>query len=99
MSVRKGIRLLVWVAFAVVLAITNPTMAEYGNWLHQQAVNRSSGLLETLSVNLFLRPGEIVGSTTRQNYVVCSIYQTNLDGHRFEFLGLFQKFIPLGQQS
>lgn len=79
---------------AVVLFGTNPTQDEYVSWLKQKAINEAAGgeFGRTL-MSIFGGPVFNL-STTRDDFLLFSIYQTNLgNGAKINVLGLLHHFV------
>ena len=85
---------------AVVLFGTNPTQDEYVSWLKQQATNQAAGG-EFGRALMSIFGGPIFNlSTTREDFLLFSIYQTDLgNGAKINVLGLLHHFVPINQPS
>jgi len=88
-----------WIFFiglVIIAAVTNPTKDEFKDYLTNQISeevdesNIFSDLFGTAVVELIVE-----NSTTKNDYVVCSVYEVEIDGEEHSFLGLFNNFIQL----
>ena len=102
-SGRSGITVvLISAVVAVLLAVSNPSKTVYAQWLVQQAEQRSQSSFTKGLVGLFsgLATDLIVSSTTQQNFVVGSIFTTELDSQNsISVLGIAGQFFPLSGPS
>ena len=79
------------------LVLTNPSKGEYVDWAQDAAYQQVSGGWAKGAVALFGGP-VLKAATVRQNYVLFSLFQTDLGGDNPKLvLGLFRTFIPLDQ--
>lgn len=92
----KHVRWLIPLAVLVVLAVTNPPMSAYAVWAVHTIETHASGLVSTLST-LFAGSIEnaVASSTTRDNYLIFSVYHTTAFGRRFTVLGIVNHFVLL----
>jgi hypothetical protein len=80
----------------ILLAVTNPSKAEFVAWIEQRAIEQSDGLLEKGLA--YLAAGTWADSLTgTENYVIFSTYTMIMpDGQEITFIGAFSKFLPIG---
>ena len=102
-SGRSGITVVIIVAVvAVLLAVSNPSKTAYAQWLVQQAEQQSQSSFTKGLVGLFsgIATDLIVSSTTQQNFVVGSMFTTELDSQNsITVLGIAGQFFPLSGPS
>jgi hypothetical protein len=84
----------------VALFATNPTMPEYVDWANQQVVESSRKEAGTIGAAIasFASSGTksfIDGSTTRENYYLFSIYNTDIFGEKVSTLAILRSFVFL----
>jgi hypothetical protein len=94
--------LLLLTVIAVGMLATNPTSEEYISWLKEQVQNSRGAMSDPLAKGLFALLGGpiIAASTSRANYLLFSVFNTQLDAnHRIEVVGVVKNFVPLGSQS
>ncbi|MGM0420315.1 MAG: DUF4359 domain-containing protein [Bacillota bacterium] len=86
---------------AILMAITNPGMDDYANWAADDLVEEDSGL-ESFVAGIIGEP-IIKRMTTRNNYVVFSIYITRAsdsgDVWEARTLGILGNFFVLEERS
>lgn len=98
----KGIiTAIVLVGIVLLFVITNPSTDDYEAYLKQEMTNEAQGEddLSAAFAGLF---GGVAGSlmanaSTRKNYVVCSVYTTDLGTSDFVALGILGNFFVLDQ--
>ena len=83
----------------LVLALTNPTQEDFVGWVKKQAYEQHQNPGARFLADLLASP-LVAATTERSNYLICSIYDTQLspDKHK-KTLGIMRSFIPLGSSS
>jgi hypothetical protein len=85
---------------AVVLFGTNPTQEEYVSWLKQQVINEHAGDGFGRALMSILGGPVLNWSTTREDFLLFSIYQTDLgNGAKINVLGLVHHFLPINKPN
>jgi hypothetical protein len=79
------------------LVATNPTPDEYQDFLRQQMVQDSKSDVERSVLSFFggFASRVVAGQAHRSNYVVLSLYDTNLGQEHLRVLGILNNFIIL----
>ena len=90
---------IVCVAVLALLAITNPKMIDYQEFVHGKIIRKSEqadAISKTLGL-LFggIESGLVANATKRTDYVFFSIYETKLRGDDIKYLGIFNNFVVL----
>jgi hypothetical protein len=94
---------------AVLMAVTNPSMAEFHGFVQDQVVqaaNRSSdgrGLVQAASGLKGLTgfdgvkwyTDQLLASARRDDYIILSVYHFDVDGSPHTCLGVFKHFVPV----
>ncbi len=89
------------VAIAVLglLAITNPKMPDYEQYIHTKIIRKNDQAddLTKALATLFsgLQSSLIANATTRSDYIFFSVFETKLGGDTVEYLGALNNFIEL----
>jgi hypothetical protein len=79
----------------ILMAITNPTKQEYISWFKDELKKESEYDLLDWGIEWFA-PNLIDGATMASDYVLFSIYKTNIQNDIvITTLGLFKNFIPI----
>ena len=91
---KKIFALTVIIFVLVIAAVTNPTKVDYVTWMKEKVIKESNNMLVTGAVSL-LGNSLIESTTTSQNLVFFSIFNTNINGQNSKVVGLFHNFIPL----
>lgn len=82
----------------VLMAVTNPGLDDYVNWVTAQARENASNRFEELMASFVGEP-MIRAATTRNNYVIFSIYETDIpdlnDDESSKTIGVFGNFFVL----
>ena len=79
------------VVLGVILAVTNPTRAEFLNWLNQRYVQDHPGDDGTTAALEFNQV------TSSENYLLCTVFEMHFpDGSSGRVLGVGKQFIRLG---
>lgn len=78
--------------------LTNPNKNEYINWSKEEIQSQSSNILEK-GVMGFLGEKIISNTTTTRNYIIFSIYKTEIEGGKLTTLGIFKNFIPINKEK
>jgi hypothetical protein len=88
---------IVLVALLGLLVATNPSPDEYQGFLQQQMGQDSKSDVERGMLSLFggFASRMVAGQAHRSNYVVLSLYDTNLGQERLRVLGILHNFIIL----
>ncbi|AJD26372.1 DUF4359 domain-containing protein [Clostridium botulinum] len=77
---------------------TNPSKNEYVNWSKEQMQSQSSNILEKGLVG-FLGDKIISNTTTTKNYIIFSIYKTEMENEKLTTLGILKNFIPINKEK
>lgn len=84
--------LLVIGIIALILGVTNPSEAEYKEWFTKQMKDQSESDLLDFGIDL-LGPNYVEKETSYTNYMIFSIYKTQLPGPtEVTTIGLFNNF-------
>jgi hypothetical protein len=87
--------IIVVLLLAILMAVTNPTKEEYVAWVQEQAMEQSEGIIEKGLLSWF-GEGQVRNSTTVNNYVVFTLFQTKIDKkNTLTTIGIFKNFIPI----
>jgi hypothetical protein len=80
----------------ILLAVTNPSKADFVAWAEQQAVEQSDGLIEKGLA--YLAAGTWADSLTNtKDYLIVSTYTMLMpNGEEMTFVGVLGKFFPIG---
>ncbi|NFQ84203.1 DUF4359 domain-containing protein [Clostridium sporogenes] len=78
--------------------LTNPNKNEYVDWSKEKMQSQSSNILEKGLVS-FLGEKIISNTTTTKNYIVFSIYKTEIEGEKLTTLGILKNFIPINKEK
>jgi energy-converting hydrogenase Eha subunit H len=89
------------VAFLALLALSNPDADEYSDYLREELA-REAGEEDELAGALMaifggLAESVLANASSRDNYVLFSIYTTNLDPDELVVLGILGNFIVLSE--
>lgn len=79
---------------AIILILTNPSKADFVDWSHEKMIAQSEGILERGFSQYFGRD-YIASQTTSQDYVMFSIYTSQLGNYRVITIGILNNFIPV----
>ncbi|CAL83854.1 DUF4359 domain-containing protein [Clostridium botulinum] len=79
-------------------ALTNPNKNEYVNWHKEKIQSQSSNILEKGLVGL-LGDKIISNTTTTKNYIIFSIYKTEIENEKLTALGIFKNFILINKEK
>ncbi len=87
------------VGIAALFAFTNPDMPDYEQYLRKEIVQNSQNsdvVTQTVST-LFsgLASGLIVNFTTRTNFLLFSLYETNMAQNHYKVLGALDNFVVI----
>ncbi|WP_434579173.1 hypothetical protein [Thermoanaerobacterium thermosaccharolyticum] len=87
--------LIILLLLTIILAVTNPTKQDYIDWAKQTVVNNSNSNFEKAFVDLI--GGSILNDvTTTKNFVIFSLFETNIDGtQKYITVGILKNFILL----
>jgi hypothetical protein len=81
----------------VVLAVSNPSKAEYVEWFKSEGLKQyATDPLSKLLIGTLGGP-LIESYTSVQNYVVFSVFRTSLDSRPVMVVGVLHNFIPLSK--
>ncbi len=82
----------------ILMAVTNPGMDDYVSWVADQSSEEASNQFEEL-LTRFVGEPMIRGASSRNNYVIFSIYETNIPDLNGEesstTIGIFGNFFVL----
>ena len=82
----------------LVMLLTNPSKAEYVQWLTGKAKEKSNNVLVNAGIDWF--GSSIFSAATKEdNWLFVSYYDTKIQHHEIKVLGLFKHFIPVSDQS
>ncbi|HMA49203.1 MAG TPA: hypothetical protein VKP60_05580 [Magnetospirillaceae bacterium] len=86
-------------AFAVlILALTNPSQEDFVAWVKDKAHEKTGDNPGARFLTDLLASPLVAATTQRSNWLICSIYDTQLSpGKHKRTLGVLRFFIPLGQ--
>ncbi len=91
--------ILVIVVIIIILAITNPNMEDYKSYVRgqiTQAAQKEIGADNPLSSLVGAVAGSMLDSiTTRQNFIVFSVYESALGHKHLKVLAFFGQFVTL----
>jgi hypothetical protein len=79
---------------AIIMALTNPTKAEYVEWVTTEMKKQSDNFLTDWGIDYFA-PNHIDKNTTVEDYVIFTVYKTNFDEETVTTLAIFKNFFPL----
>lgn len=92
-------RLIIYAFLLVIMAVTNPSKADYVSWVKEKAAIKVNSPLK-LGLNTFVVQPIIESSTTSNNYIFFSIYKTTFGTNNNEqVLGIFNNFIEIPKSS
>ena len=90
------------VAFIALLALTNPDTDEYSDYLREELAReaREEDELAGALMAIFggLAESVLANATSRDNYVLFSVYTTDLDPDELVVLGILGNFIVLSER-
>ncbi len=90
---------IVVIAILGLLALTNPKMADYEQYIHTKIIrkNEQADDLTKALATLFsgLESSLIANATTRTDYIFVSVFKTKLGGDEVEYLGALNNFVEL----
>jgi hypothetical protein len=89
--------LILFALLLIILAITNPSKGDYVSWLKEEAISRSDNSLEQGMIEV-LGAAVIDASTETSNFVVFSVFETNLGNNTIIAIGVANNFIPIKVQ-
>ncbi|NME95387.1 DUF4359 domain-containing protein [Clostridium cochlearium] len=100
MNKNKKIFIIIGIFSILILScvLTNPNKNEYINWSKEEIQSQSSNILEK-GVMGFLGEKIISNTTTTRNYIIFSIYKTEIEGEELTTLGIFKNFIPINKEK
>lgn len=81
--------------------VTNPSMNQYESWLKEKMKEESQSEILDRGIDL-LGPKYIEENTTWTNYIIFSVYKTELPNSKvMTSVGIFKRFIPTsyGEES
>lgn len=91
---RYGVGILIALAAAILLAVTNPGPQDFQTYIKTQSSQSSSGdWLRQVAQAFGLERPDL--ASTRRDYVLFSVYTVQRDDETRRFLGVFKQFIPL----
>ncbi|MFW5790130.1 MAG: DUF4359 domain-containing protein [Bacillota bacterium] len=85
----------------ILMAVTNPGLDDYANWITEQSNGETSSQLENLISNFVGEP-MIKRTTRRDNYIIFSVYETEIpdsDEERSRTIGIFGNFFVLNNSD
>jgi hypothetical protein len=83
----------------LILALTNPTQEDFVTWVKGKAYEKTDNPGARLLTELLASP-LVAATTQRSNYLICSLYDTQLSpGKHRRTLGVLRSFVPLGQDG
>lgn len=87
------------VGIAALFAFTNPNMSDYEQYLRKEIVQNSqnSDVVTQAVSTLFsgLASGLVVNFTTRTNFLLFSLYETNMAQNHYKVLGALGNFVVI----
>lgn len=87
---RLGVIMVICLAL-ILMAVTNPTKSDFDNWAKEQVSAQTSNSLAQGLIALLGTP--VIDQVTQsKNYIVCSVYQTNVGDSKITTLGIFRNF-------
>lgn len=99
---KRIILLLIIPLFFGALYLTNPDKADFTSFIERAMDERASQIPSEYTIameELGIKTGQIASMasmlTKREDYLFCSTYDLNLQGHKLKFLGIATLFIPL----
>jgi hypothetical protein len=99
--VKKLIVLIALIAFILILVITNPGPEAYSDFLREEMTEEAEreGEVAGALAAIFGGIAESIfeSATTRDNYVLFSVYTTELDADALVVLGILGNFIVLSE--
>lgn len=81
------------------MAITNPNKEEYTNYIKEKVIQESKGDILVTGITMLLGKPLIENTTTTTNFILFSVFTTNIDNNEIAFLGIFKNFIPLSNSQ
>lgn len=92
---------LIIIASFALLAFTNPSMDDYGDFIRQRVVEEAQKDKEATFGQLFspllggIAGGFLASQTIRSDYVLFSLYEARFGQQRFRVLGFLRRFVVL----
>ena len=84
---------------ALILGLTNPSEAEYKEWFKEQMKDRSGSDLLDFGIDV-LGPSYIEKETSYTNYILVSVYKTELPGPtEVTTIGIFNNFFFISKSQ
>jgi hypothetical protein len=86
--------LILFTLLLIILSITNPSKGDYISWLKEKAISRSDNYLEQGMIEV-LGASVIDASTETSNFIVFSVFETNIGNNTIIAIGVANNFIPI----
>ncbi len=92
--------LIVLLLAAILLAVTNPTAADFQVYVHSEVTARTGGYGSLESAALGWFAGNVAAFTVeRRDYVVASVFLVRMNGKVYPWIGVLKNFFPLAPHS
>jgi hypothetical protein len=94
-NIFKSIISTIVVLFVIlIMVMTNPSKADYVNYVEENISQNGSNILEAGLINVLGAP-IIDSGTISKNYLIFTIYDTNIENNHLIVLGICKNFLPL----
>jgi len=90
--------LLFIVIFGIALAVTNPSIEDYKAWSKNEIAKQASNGV-TRVLGSLLGGALVENSTIKEDYIIFSIYETDILDEHIRTLGILKKFVPMSNTS
>lgn len=90
-------RLIIFIGLLIIMAITNPSKADFIAWVEEKGIEQSDNIIEK-GITYFAAETWADSLTHESNYLFVSTYTMLMpDGLELTFLGSFNNFLPIDQ--
>lgn len=87
--------ILVVVLIIAIMYLANPTTDDFASWIRGEIMKEAQGF--ELIIGARLTESLIKLATTRDDYLICSVYTLSIPGEQTRFIGFFKRlFFRLG---
>lgn len=89
-------RLIIFIGLLIIMAITNPSKADFVSWVEEKGIEQSDNIIEK-GITYFAAEAWADSLTHANDYIIFSTYTMLMpDGQEFTFLGACNNFLPIG---